>query len=222
MSDDQTPIFSADDDDEDDDDLTPTPEDSNGSARLETIVDPTAEAANREEAARSLLAAIEQGDNPDAYDPVDDGDSTAEESVPSVAFNFHPCEPPSDHPLFFELEAWVRWLVWHFELGETVPPCWAEHPAVVEEMAGLYEGWTGIYTASAEGHHPLDQLSWLGHLDSSLARVATKWDRSGCGPRGVHENKTRSVWPDMAEPNSSHPRVISALVGMTTGDAEPF
>ena len=219
MSDDQTPIFGADDDDEVD--LTPSPEDSNGSARLETIMDSTPQGANREEAARSLLAAIEQGNDPDAGDPDDGGDPT-DELVPSVAFNFRPYEPPSDHPLFFELEAWVRWLVWHFELGEIVAPCWAEHPAVVEEMAGLYEGWTGIYTAGAEGHHPLDQLSWLGHLDSSLARVATKWDRSGCGPRGVHEDKTRSVWPDMAEANGSHPQVICALVGMTTGEPEPF
>jgi hypothetical protein len=219
MPDDQTPIFRAADDD--DEDLTSSPEDPNGSPRFETFADPTAPATDREEAARSLLAAIETGDNHEADMPHDDGDST-DGSGPTAVFNFRGFEPPSDHPLFFELEAWVRLLVWHFELGEIVSPCWAEHPAVVEEMAGLYEGWTGIYTAGAEGHHPMDQLSWLGHLDSSLARVATKWDRSGCGPRGVHEDKTRSVWPDMAEADGPHSPVVSALVGMTTGDAEPF
>ncbi|MGD0321326.1 MAG: hypothetical protein ABSC00_06960 [Acidimicrobiales bacterium] len=151
------------------------------------------------DAARRLLGAIDHTSDMDE-EPFGTLEGFREPERRAITYNFFDCDKPSDHLVFEALEHWVRWLVWHFELGDVVPVCWAEHDAIAEEMAALYEGWTGIYEARSAGH-PLDQLTWLGHLDSSLSRVATKWDRANCGSRGQHdaENSLRSVWPDMAE-----------------------
>jgi hypothetical protein len=171
------------------------------------------------DAARRLLGAI---DGTGAMDDESLADLERLEGPKrrAVTYNFFDCAKPSDHPGFEALEHWVHWLVWHFELGDVVPPCWAEHDAIAEEMAALHQGWTGIYEARAAGH-PLDKLTWLGHLDSSLGRVATKWDRANCGSRGQHdaENSLRSVWPDMAETGGPHPeKATSDLIGALATD----
>jgi len=122
-------------------------------------------------------------------------------------YNFYGYETPSEHPVFRVLERWVRWLVWHFELGDAVPPCWADHDAIAEEMIALYRAWEGSYNAPPKDGQPTDQLTWLGLLDASLTRISTKWDRANCGSRGQHDTETslRSVWPDMAEAGGPHP-----------------
>lgn len=133
-----------------------------------------------------------------------------EEGGPTaVTFNFFGFESPADHPEFETLERWVRWLVWHFELGDVIPSCWAEHDAIAEETAALYEAWTRIYSVTSTKHHPLDQITWLAHLDRSLKRISTRWDRGNCGSRGQHDPDTafRSVWTDMAEVGSPDPCV---------------
>ncbi|MCB2177843.1 MAG: hypothetical protein KQH57_18690 [Actinomycetales bacterium] len=65
-----------------------------------------------------------------------------------------------------ELRLWVEWLVWRFALDHrTIPECWAQHGAIVEELSALYTAWQDAYTHSAEAEAP---LQWM--LQFALAR----------------------------------------------------
>jgi hypothetical protein len=157
------------------------------------------------------------------------GDSDEDDSTSGVIFNFRPYNTPSEHPRFAELERWVRWFVWHFELSEVVPACWAQHDGIAEEIAALHEGWIGIYEAEPGSHHPLDQLTWLGHLESSLTRIG-RWDRGNCGQNGKHRpESSRAAWPDQVvagnpyPDNQERPREFDPDVAATSStDEEPF
>ena len=117
---------------------------------------------------------------------------------PPVSFNFRDFPDVSDHPLIHMLETWTEWLVWHFELGEIIPSCWPQHPAIAEELAGLFESWDVIYVGPNSSKSAFDQLTWLSQLEVSLRRIHERWDRSDCGSSGAHPGeRVRSVWPGM-------------------------
>jgi len=129
------------------------------------------------------------------------GAPPGEDDPPVVIYDFRGYAHPSDHPAFDDLRRFVHWLVWHFELGENVPECWAQHDAIVEELAAIFESRRDIWAATAKTHSPLDQTIWLGYLDSALARIEKRWDRNQCGGSGKHTpNVERSVWAGMAGP----------------------
>ena len=37
-----------------------------------------------------------------------------------------------------ELQVWVSWFVDRYHLADEVPPCWPRHPALVDELKGLW------------------------------------------------------------------------------------
>jgi hypothetical protein len=47
------------------------------------------------------------------------------------------------------LDTWVTWLVGTYRLTNIIPPCWADHPAIREELIGLRVAWTGAWSAKA-------------------------------------------------------------------------
>lgn len=47
------------------------------------------------------------------------------------------------------LDTWVTWLVGTYRLTNVIPPCWADHPAIREELIGLRVAWTGAWSAKA-------------------------------------------------------------------------
>lgn len=47
------------------------------------------------------------------------------------------------------LTEWVDWLVATYRLTTVIPPCWAEHPTVVEEVAGLRVAWVAAWLDGA-------------------------------------------------------------------------
>lgn len=72
--------------------------------------------------------------------------------------------------LWRELGEWVGWLRSRYPIAEQLPPCWAEHSELVEELTALHVVWNAAYrdpqahaTASAEFHD-----RWLPGV---LARV---------------------------------------------------
>lgn len=78
---------------------------------------------------------------------------------------------------FQRLHRWVAWLTERYCLEETIPACWHQHGALVEELLALCAGWHAAYTdPHATGIEP---LAWHGQLDAALARVG-RWDRHGC------------------------------------------
>jgi hypothetical protein len=96
--------------------------------------------------------------------------------------------------------------VWHFELGEVVPQCWAENDAIAEELAAIFEARRDIWAATAKTHNALDQTIWLGYLESALVRIEKRWDRNQCGASSKHQpNIARSVWAGMAGPETEEP-----------------
>ena len=78
-----------------------------------------------------------------------------------------------------ELAAWVLWLVVTYNLHDTVPPCWAGHDGLAEEMAGLYLGWCGAW--SGKDARPDAVLIWHEQLARLKSRVGD-WGRGEqCG-----------------------------------------
>lgn len=134
------------------------------------------------------------------------GAAPAEESPPAVVYDFRGYDRPVEHPAFDELRRFVHWLVWHFELGEVVPQCWAEHDAIAEELAAIFEARRDIWAATAKTHNALDQTIWLGYLEAALVRIEKRWDRNQCGASSKHQpNIARSVWAGMAGPETEEP-----------------
>jgi len=129
-----------------------------------------------------------------------------------VVYNFRYYPDLTTHPGIFALEDWTEWLVWHFELGEIVPACWPQHPAMAEELAALYEAWDTIYNGPNNNQGAFDQLTWLSQLDASLQRIHGRWDRSDCGSSGAHPaERVRSVWPGM----KGNPEDLDYVGGLT-------
>ena len=61
--------------------------------------------------------------------------------------------------LWDELTGWVDWLRSRYPLARKVPPCWAEHSEVVEELSALWLAWQYAYeerdaplTAASDWH----------------------------------------------------------------------
>ena len=81
------------------------------------------------------------------------------------------------------LTHWLAWLQGRYALDHRVlPPCWAEHGALVEELSALSTAW-GVAFAVASG--PELPLRWHAEFASARHRL-TEWvARSGCRP-GEH------------------------------------
>lgn len=82
-----------------------------------------------------------------------------------------------------ELSTWLSWLKTRYGLDHrTLPDCWQEHGALVEELSALATGWTTAFSSKTDGYTP---LHW--HTDFALTRrrLADWTARSGCRP-GEH------------------------------------
>lgn len=61
--------------------------------------------------------------------------------------------------LWTQLKEWVAWIRCRYPLAKKLPPCWPEHPEVVEELTALWLAWQAAYeqpdaqpTAAADWH----------------------------------------------------------------------
>jgi len=67
--------------------------------------------------------------------------------------------PQAQAQLWAELREWVDWLRARYPLAKRIPPCWPEHPEIVEELTALWLAWQHAYadleaplTAAADWH----------------------------------------------------------------------
>jgi hypothetical protein len=67
--------------------------------------------------------------------------------------------PRAEEELWKELASWVGWIRARYPLARKIPPCWAEHPEIVEELTALWLAWQYAYvergaplTAAADWH----------------------------------------------------------------------
>lgn len=87
---------------------------------------------------------------------------------------------------FHELADWIAWVIDRYGLDHrTIPPCWAEHGALVEELSALRTAWATAYAEDSRGDAPLD---WHADFAAARQRLADWVARSGCRP-GEHRSK---------------------------------
>ncbi|GAA3819263.1 hypothetical protein GCM10022273_32300 [Cellulomonas soli] len=81
-----------------------------------------------------------------------------------------------------ELDLWVDWLIDRYRLDQRViPPCWHEHPELLEELAALHLAWQGAFASTAAPDAP---LHWHEHFAAATSRLGDWAARTGCRPRG--------------------------------------
>lgn len=84
-----------------------------------------------------------------------------------------------------DLTTWLDWLIaTHAVDHRTIPPCWPQHPGLVEELSALQTAWHTAYAASAPGTAPLD---WHTRFDACRQRLTESTARTGCRP-GAHRD----------------------------------
>ena len=90
---------------------------------------------------------------------------------------------PEQDALLEDIEDWVRWAVDRYELDyRTIPPCWACHGALVEELSALHSAWLTVFQPSSRGDAP---MTWHDGFAKARLRLADWVARSGCRP-GEH------------------------------------
>lgn len=108
-------------------------------------------------------------------DPAD-GSGRAEAARP---WNWRDLDEPGRLVLMREVGGWVDWLLQRYPLTATIPPCWAKHPEMVEELIAAHRAWTAAYRspnatayAAAEWHD-----RWLPGLEQ---RLVHRWKSRRC------------------------------------------
>ena len=113
----------------------------------------------------------------------DDEPEIQQTYIPSVPVCWPSLKRDEKHGHLEALARWLTWLQRRYALDHRVlPPCWAQHGALVEELSALHTAW-GVAYAVATG--PEVPLRWHGEFASARHRLAGWVARSGCRP-GEH------------------------------------
>ncbi len=77
-----------------------------------------------------------------------------------------------------DLDAWVGWLIARYRLdARTIPPCWALHGELIEELSALRTAWSTAYATMANGDAP---LAWHERFATARSRLQDWVARTGC------------------------------------------
>lgn len=77
-----------------------------------------------------------------------------------------------------ELADWVNWVVDRYALDHrTIPPCWDEHGALVEELSALRVAWLAAFGITGRPEAPLD---WQNNFAVARQRLSDWASRTGC------------------------------------------
>jgi hypothetical protein len=76
------------------------------------------------------------------------------------------------------LADWIAWLNDRYTLDHrTIPPCWNQHGALIEELSALRTAWLAAYAITGRPEAPLD---WHAHFAAARQRLADWVARTGC------------------------------------------
>lgn len=76
------------------------------------------------------------------------------------------------------LVPWVNWIVHRYQLDtRTIPTCWQDHGAHIEELAALRTAWNKAYQGDSQGKPALE---WHAAFDHALQRLTDWTSRTGC------------------------------------------
>lgn len=89
------------------------------------------------------------------------------------------------------LTEWVGWLVLRYGLDHRdVPPCWAQHGALVEELSALH---TAHQASFDPGGSPMGPAEWHQILGNARARLQLWAARTGCRPAEHRPDLTQNT-----------------------------
>ncbi len=74
--------------------------------------------------------------------------------------------------LMEDIGCWVQWLVPTYRIQTLVPPCWLEHPALVEELMSLFYLWQLAWLTATDPAHP---IGFHREFDQALSRIERRW-----------------------------------------------
>lgn len=95
-----------------------------------------------------------------------------------------------------DLKSWATWAIETFRLSRTFPPCWPQHPALVEELMALWMLWQSGWLPARE---PSSPAQFLQQLDMAISRCSRLWQVS-CDAAGPHKNSPAAVVGAEGEP----------------------
>ncbi|GAB3837666.1 hypothetical protein GCM10028799_77190 [Kribbella italica] len=76
------------------------------------------------------------------------------------------------------LADWVGWAVERYQLDhKVIPPCWAQHGSLVEELSALRSLWDGSFQDDSS---PSDPITFHRELDLAQRRLREWGSRLGC------------------------------------------
>lgn len=89
------------------------------------------------------------------------------------------------------LDEWVRWLVRRYALDHRdVPPCWAYHGALLEELSAMHTAHRACFDPAGS---PMGPAEWHQLLGNGRARLQLWSSRTGCRP-GEHRADAPPSW----------------------------
>ncbi len=122
--------------------------------------------------------------------PAEPAEDVDEYTSPVV--NWRELDPADAGPIWEELDEWVRWARYRYDL-RMLQPCWFKHPIVVEQLSALHTAWTVLFSDEDSGMGPITFLEKV-HEAEQVLRPAIQ----GCSMRECHFVALRE-WPDAAD-----------------------
>lgn len=114
--------------------------------------------------------------------------------------------PRGSESLWRELDSWVSWIRHRYPLARRIPPCWAQHTELVEELTALWLAWNAAYTergasltAAIDWHD-----RWLPGLLYRLEHGAFAHDCSG-----GHQDRPASAYAEAIGADAFVPNVAA-------------
>ena len=114
-----------------------------------------------------------------------EGPTLQQATLPSVPVCWSALEGGELQEHLADLTEWITWIVWRYALDHrTVPPCWPEHGALIEELSALQTAWCAAFAVTADATQP---LRWHAEFATARGRLGDWTARSGCRP-GEHRS----------------------------------
>lgn len=118
-----------------------------------------------------------------------------------------------------DLHKWVEWFLTRYEIpDQKIPPCWWQHPALVEELSALHTAWLVSFDQTDGGYGP---IGWHERLTVTMQRVGA-WYNGQCA--NGHESRPNARrggatvgagWPAWVTSSHAHPTDTTTPDGIT-------
>lgn len=99
-------------------------------------------------------------------------------AMPALPVRWDTLTAEATHRELAQLGPWVAKLIDRYQLdGRTIPACWREHGALIEELSALRTAWLSSYALTAAGNAP---LAWHASFATCRTRLSEYTARTGC------------------------------------------